>query len=117
MNDLVTSVQWNPQGTILSVGTSYGEVQIWDAQKLEKISTLKGHTARVGSLAWSAQMLSSGSRDKTILQRDLRVNDSYISKLVGHKQEVCGMKWSFDGQQLATGGNDNKLFLWNIHSN
>lgn len=27
------------------------------------------------------------------------------------------MKWSFDGQQLATGGNDNKLLLWNLYSN
>lgn len=26
------------------------------------------------------------------------------------------MKWSFDEQQLASGGNDNKLFIWNQHS-
>jgi cell division cycle 20-like protein 1 (cofactor of APC complex) len=36
--------------------------------------------------------------------------------MVGHKQEICGMKWSFDEQQLATGGNDNKLFIWNTQS-
>jgi cell division cycle 20-like protein 1 (cofactor of APC complex) len=34
----------------------------------------------------------------------------------GHKQEVCGLKWSFDDQQLASGGNDNKLLLWNVSS-
>lgn len=42
-------------------------------------------------------------------------NNNY-SKLLGHKQEVCGLKWSFDNQQLASGGNDNKLMLWSIHS-
>lgn len=27
------------------------------------------------------------------------------------------MKWSFDHQQLASGGNDNKLMVWNTYSN
>lgn len=39
-----------------------------------------------------------------------------INKYIGHKQEVCGLKWSFDGSHLASGGNDNKLMIWNIHS-
>ena len=26
------------------------------------------------------------------------------------------MKWSYDGSQLATGGNDNTLILWSGHS-
>lgn len=37
-------------------------------------------------------------------------------KLTGHKQEVCGLKWSPDHQHLASGGNDNKLFVWNMNS-
>jgi cell division cycle 20-like protein 1 (cofactor of APC complex) len=61
-------------------------------------------------------LLSTGSRDKTILHRDLRANSSYVSKLVGHRQEICGLKWSFDEQQLCSGGNDNKLLVWNSHS-
>jgi cell division cycle 20-like protein 1, cofactor of APC complex len=26
------------------------------------------------------------------------------------------LKWSFDGNLLASGGNDNKLFIWSAHS-
>lgn len=65
-------------------------------------------------MAWNNSILSTGSRDKSIISRDLRVKD-YIRKHIGHRQEVCGLKWSFDGQQLASGGNDNKLMIWNLH--
>ena len=26
------------------------------------------------------------------------------------------MKWSYDEQQLASGGNDNKLNIWSLHN-
>ena len=61
-------------------------------------------------------IFASGSRDKNILIRDIRTSDEYINKLVGHKQEVCGLRWSFDCQQLASGGNDNRLNLWSLQS-
>jgi cell division cycle 20-like protein 1 (cofactor of APC complex) len=32
--------------------------------------------------------------------------------LAGHRQEVCGLKWSPDNTQLASGGNDNRLYVW-----
>lgn len=116
VSDTVTSVNWAPRGGYLSVGTNSGEVQIWDPVKLKKIRTMTGHTGRVGTIGWNSSVLASGSRDKNILYRDIRLPTNYISKLVGHKQEVCGLKWSFDDQQLCSGGNDNKLFIWNLHS-
>lgn len=117
VSDSVTSITWNPRGTSLSIGTSLGETQVWDAVKLKRVMTYGGHTARVGSLAWSNHLLSSGSRDKSILYHDVRVDSPYVNKLIAHKQEVCGLKWSFDDQQLASGGNDNKLYVWGMHSN
>ncbi|CAN1789126.1 Protein FIZZY-RELATED 1 [Linum perenne] len=57
---------------------------------------------------------------------DLGIDDSVCSVgwaqrgtnnlAVGHKSEVCGLKWSYDNRQLASGGNDNRLFVWNQHS-
>ena len=62
-------------------------------------------------------MLSSGSRDRLIFQRDIRTPSVVPErKLTGHRQEVCGLKWSPDHQHLASGGNDNKLFVWNMTS-
>ncbi|CAD8190759.1 unnamed protein product [Paramecium octaurelia] len=114
-NDSVTSVAWSLRGPHLAVGTKIGEVQIWDAIKLQRVRTYKGHIARVGTLCFSDNVLSSGSRDKLILQRDLRLKGNYFLKQSAHKQEVCGLKWSPDGQMLASGGNDNKLYLWSSH--
>ena len=62
-------------------------------------------------------MLSSGSRDRLILQRDIRTPSvAPERRLTGHRQEVCGLKWSPDHQHLASGGNDNKLFVWNMNN-
>eukprot|EP00923_Selenidium_pygospionis_P028330 GHVN01050967.1.p1 GENE.GHVN01050967.1~~GHVN01050967.1.p1 ORF type:complete len:164 (+),score=19.84 GHVN01050967.1:633-1124(+) len=61
-------------------------------------------------------MLASGSRDRSILCHDVRVARSVIKKFEGHKQEVCGLKWSFSPGLLASGGNDNKLLIWDFAS-
>ncbi|GKC71967.1 reverse transcriptase, partial [Tanacetum coccineum] len=45
---------------------------------------------------------------KSILQRDPRAQEAFVSKLNGHKSEVCGLKWSYDNREIASGGNDNR---------
>ncbi|EPS70059.1 hypothetical protein M569_04702, partial [Genlisea aurea] len=116
-DDSVCSVGWSHRGTHLAVGSSNGKLQLWDASHCKRIRSMEGHRLRVGALAWSSSVLSSGSRDKCILHRDIRAHDDYVSKLNGHKSEVCGLKWSYDNRELASGGNDNRLLVWNQHSN
>jgi cell division cycle 20-like protein 1 (cofactor of APC complex) len=110
--DLVTSVKWMGRGSLLAIGTTQGIVQIWDSVKCQRIRSMTGHSSRVGALAWNSHLLSSGSRDRKILQRDTRAAEPFQDALLSHKQEVCGLEWSPDEQHLASGGNDNKLFVW-----
>jgi cell division cycle 20-like protein 1 (cofactor of APC complex) len=114
--DSVSSVSWSEKGNYIAVGTFKGDVQIWDAAASKLVNTLTGHSARVGALAWNHDLLCSGSRDRNVLLRDIRV-PAYEGerKLAGHKQEVCGLKWSPDHLLLASGGNDNKLLVWNVN--
>lgn len=100
------------QGSHIAVGTGKGFVQIWDATSQRRLRTMTGHTARVGALAWNEHILTSGARDRLIYHRDVRQPDQWLRKLVGHKQEVCGLKWNCEDGQLASGGNDNKLMIW-----
>jgi cell division cycle 20-like protein 1 (cofactor of APC complex) len=119
--DAVTSVAWSEGGRHLAVGTTKGEVQLWDATAEKLIRTMNGHSARVGTLGWKgtasggSPLLASGSRDRLICLRDPRSDQSFETRLVAHKQEVCGLKWSFgERSMLASGGNDNKLLVWDI---
>ncbi|XP_047525798.1 fizzy-related protein homolog [Pieris napi] len=113
----VTSVAWSERGHHVAVGTQKGHISVWDVAVNKEVSNLQGHVARVGALAWNGDTLSSGSRDRHIRQRDTRAPNSTSSRILqGHRQEVCGLKWSPDGQLLASGGNDNKLFVWSMHS-
>ncbi|KRX06577.1 WD40-repeat-containing domain [Pseudocohnilembus persalinus] len=113
-NDSVSSVSWSQSGNHLAVGNSFGDTMIYDIGKQKLIRTFEGHNSRIGSLAWNGYLIASGSRDRNILVRDVRAPTESVQKYQGHKQEICGLRWSFDENILASGGNDNKLFLWSL---
>jgi hypothetical protein len=49
---------------------------------------MMGHRGRVGTQAWSSHLLTSGSRDRNILQRDIRAPEDFQHKLLGHRSEA-----------------------------
>ena len=128
-DDYVTSVQWcKERDNLLAVGTSRNTVELWDTAAHRRVREMGGHTARVSSLSWqttSAYCLSSGGRDGVILNHDTRLGSSahhpssgqlntgsITSRFCGHVQEVCGLAWNPESTTLASGGNENKLCLW-----
>ncbi|KAM9977188.1 hypothetical protein ACTFIR_011046 [Dictyostelium discoideum] len=115
-DDYITSLQWTKDGNYLAVGTNSCAIQLWDVAHTKKVRELRGHAGRVGALAWNDYILSSGSSDTNIFNHDVRVQNHHVSTLSGHSQEVCGLKWSHDGGQLASGGNDNIINIWDINS-
>ena len=108
----VTSLAWIQEGNYMAVGTSDHKVQLWDVDKLRQVRSMTGHRARVSSLSWNGPCLSSGGRDSIVLHHDVRVAEHKVGCLRGHAQEVCGLRWSPSGTQLASGGNDNILNVW-----
>ncbi|KAF9917220.1 substrate-specific activator of APC-dependent proteolysis [Linnemannia zychae] len=114
--DTVASLSWTSSASYLAVGTDEGLIQIWDVETQKRIRTMTGHTQRVGVLAWSDHTLTSGSRDRKIYHRDVRTPEMYQQTLLSHTGEVCGLKWNGSGTQLASGGNDNRLIIWDKES-
>ncbi|CAL9205059.1 unnamed protein product [Musa hybrid cultivar] len=136
VDDHPTSAAWSVDGKMVAVGFASSKVEIWDAIALQQVRILEGHLARVGSLSWTWNMLSSGSRDASIINHDgivlLLLLQSSIQKMKGtnaiiyavrsfrhvssklkaHTGDVCGLKWSCGGDLLASGGNDNLVHVW-----
>jgi len=73
-----------------------GEIDIFDTHRKKIVRTFDGHLSRVGSLAWNDNIIASGSRDRAILLSDIRCKRPSQIKFISHKQEICGLKWSFD---------------------
>ncbi|XP_031475019.2 cell division cycle 20.2, cofactor of APC complex-like [Nymphaea colorata] len=71
-----------------------------------------GHQSQVGSLAWNSHILTTGDMDGLIFNNDVHIPSHMVEEYKGHELEVCGLKWSSSGQQLAGGGDDKLLHIW-----
>jgi cell division cycle protein 20 (cofactor of APC complex) len=112
----VSSVKWSGDGAYVSVGLGTGEVQIWDVEEGTKLRSMHGHDTRVGVMGWNKHTLSTGARSGLVFNHDVRIAQHKTAELVSHTSEVCGLEWRADGAQLATGGNDNLVSIWDARS-
>lgn len=112
----VSSVKWSGDGAYVGVGLGTGEVQIWDVAEGQKIRSMFGHDTRVGVMGWNKHLLSTGARSGLVYNHDVRIAEHKVAELVSHTSEVCGLEWRSDGAQLATGGNDNLVSIWDARS-
>ncbi|KAK2068225.1 hypothetical protein P8C59_002879 [Phyllachora maydis] len=112
----ISSVKWSGDGAYVGVGLGTGEVQIWDVAEGAKIRSMFGHDTRVGVMGWNKHLLSTGARSGLVFNHDVRVAEHKVAELVSHASEVCGLEWRADGAQLATGGNDNLVSIWDARS-
>ncbi|RMZ88620.1 hypothetical protein DV736_g4154, partial [Chaetothyriales sp. CBS 134916] len=112
----VSSVKWSGDGAYVGVGLGSGEVQIWDVEEGTKLRSMYGHETRVGVMGWNKHILSTGARSGLVFNHDVRVAQHKVAELVSHTSEVCGLEWRSDGAQLATGGNDNLVSIWDARS-
>ncbi|KAM9252708.1 cell division cycle protein 20 homolog B isoform 1-T1 [Dugong dugon] len=105
------SVSWIKEGTCLAVGTSEGEVQLWDVVTKKRLRNMLGHLSVVGALSWNHCFLISGSRLGHVYHHDVRVALHHVGILY-HKQALCALKWSLDGKLPSSGCSDGLLTIW-----
>ena len=108
----IASVKWSGDGAYVAAGLGTGEVQIWDVEEGTKLRSMYGHDTRVSVMGWNKHVLSTGARSGIVFNHDVRIAQHKIAELVSHTSEVCGLEWRSDGAQLATGGNDNLVSIW-----
>ncbi|XP_014444720.1 coronin-7 isoform X2 [Tupaia chinensis] len=108
----VTDLAWDPFDPCrLAVAGEDARIRLWRVppQGLEEVLTvpeavLTGHTEKIYSLCFhplAADVLASSSYDLTVRIWDLRAGAERL-RLQGHRDQIFGLAWSPDGQQLAT---------------
>jgi WD40 repeat protein len=111
-NEWVFSLKLLNTNIHLAAG-SYGEINIYNINDGNLVSSLKGHTNWVRDLVQiSADLLASSSDDKTVRIWDLTTN-TCKKILTGHTDSVYGLK-KITPSILASGSWDRTIKLWNI---
>ena len=113
------SVKFSGKGENLALGSNEGNVEIWNiSEEKKKSQDFQPHSSRVGTIKWlDDHNILSGSRDGVLVHSDLRIGE-VVNRYFGHSQEICGLSiCDNDQNKIATGGNDNKLILWDIRTN
>ena len=114
VDEYICSVAFHPSGDQLAVGLSNGRTDLYDVEHKTLIRSIRGHTDRVSSSAFTYGMLFTGSKDSKILGHDYRSHITSNMRFLGHRGEVCGLK--HDPCGLASGSNDNLAMVWDLNS-
>lgn len=113
----ITSVHWSDDDCHISIGKSDGNTEIWDVETSTLVRTMRSKlNVRIGSQSWLETLLATGFRSGEIQINDVRIKDHIVNTWDEHTGEVCGLSYKADGLQLASGGNDNTMMIWDTRT-
>jgi WD40 repeat protein len=99
----------------LAAGLENNDINIYNINDGNLVSSLKGHTSQVRNLVQlSADLLASSSYDETVRIWELTKNTCKFN-LTGHTQCVNGLK-QITSSILASGSSDGTIKLWDTTS-
>jgi WD40 repeat protein len=89
---------------------SGNDIYLIDIELPDERRVLRGHEHKVVTVAFSGELLASGSYDSMVRLWDLTTNESRV--LEGHTGPVSSVAFSVNGSFLASGSEDCTIRLW-----
>lgn len=117
------AVAFSPDSKYLAVGRDDNNVEVWDIATNTNVYTYSGHTGNIFTVAWSpdGKRIASGGADATVQVWDALTGGheytyrGHLDFYWGHftsGQEVDTLAWSPNGKQIASGGTDKTVQVW-----
>jgi WD40 repeat protein len=112
----VTSVDFNPKGSLIVTASLDKTARIWDIASGKEIAILRGHDQTLSSAAFSPNglLIVTASADKTARIWDV-VTGKEIGVLRGHDDPVTSAAFSPDGSRIVTASEDKTTRVWDAH--
>ncbi|GBE86448.1 Uncharacterized WD repeat-containing protein [Sparassis crispa] len=121
----ISQVRFSPNSKILATGSWSGNVKLWNVPSCTPIRTLRGHSDRVGGVAWHPQAtlsqsessvnLVSGAGDTNLHLWSLN-SETPLSVLKGHADRVCRVAFHPSGDYVASASFDTTWRLWDVNT-
>ncbi len=111
----ILSVAFSPDGKLLAVGDTNGEIRLWRVADGQGLLTCQGHSSWVRSVAFSpdGQTIVSGSADQTIKFWKVSTG-ACLKTLQGHSNGVWSVAFSPDEQTIVSGSADQTIKFWKV---
>ena len=103
---------------LLVIGFSTGVFGLWEMPDFSNIHTLSISQEKISSIAISpsGEWLAFGAKKLGQLLVWEWQSESYVLKQQGHYFDMNTLAYAPDGQNIATGGDDGKVKVWNTTS-
>ena len=118
----VTAIAVSPDGPFIAVGSADGEISLWNTDTGKRLAAMQAHGSGVEALQFAAELLISGSADKTIrMWRVLRAANKrdmdrleYQSNIAAHDASVTAIALGSSNNLIATVSEDGWLKTWRL---
>jgi transducin (beta)-like 1 len=113
----VNAIKWDPSGRLLASCSDDATAKLWSITKERYLYDLAEHTKEIYTITWSPSstqpLLATASFDTTVKLWDAETG-LCVHTLVGHTDPVYSVAFNQQGDLIASGAFDRKLYLWSV---